>query len=123
MFGRLSGRLAVAGLATVLLLQPQSAFADYKKVGPDKRSAAQIAEDECSAQAQGSGKVIAGTIIAGVIGMMVARDSYIKDCMKARGFERVARKKVDKTKKSAKADTRNNFFDGNKKTKRDGKRN
>jgi hypothetical protein len=59
MFGRLSGRLAVAGFATVLLLQPQSAFADYKKVGPDKRSAAQIAEDECSAQAQGSGKVIA----------------------------------------------------------------
>ncbi len=123
MFGRLSGRLAVAGLATVLLLQPHSAFADYKKVGPDTRSAAKIAEDECATQAQGSGKVIAGTIVAGVIGMMVARDSYIKDCMKARGFERVASKKAGKAKKSAKADTRNNFFDGNKKTNRDGKRN
>lgn len=123
MLGRLSGWLAVAGLASVLLLQPQNAYADYKKVGPDKRSGAQIAEEECAAQAQGSGKVIAGTIIAGVIGMMVARDSYIKDCMKARGYERVAKKKADKGKKSAKADTRNNFFDGNKKPAREGKRN
>ena len=122
MLGRLSGWLAIAGLASVLLLQPQAAYADYKKVGPDTRSAARIAEEECAAQAQGSGKVIAGTIIAGVIGMMVARDDYIKDCMKARGYERVARKKTDK-KKSAKADTRNNFFDGNKKTTKQGKRN
>lgn len=123
MFGWFSGKLAVAGLALVLLLQPHTAFADYKKIGPDSRSAAQVAEDECSAQASGSGKVIAGTIIAGVIGMAIARDSYIKECMKTRGYERVARKKVDKSKKTAKSDTRNNFFDGNKKPSRKGKRN
>ncbi|HTN96291.1 MAG TPA: hypothetical protein VL101_04885 [Nordella sp.] len=113
MIGRLFGRLALAGLAAIILLQPQNAYADYKKVGPDSRSGAQIAEDECATQAQGSGKVIAGTIIAGVIGMMVARDSYIKDCMKARGYERVASKKPAKGKKTANKNTRNNFNDGN----------
>lgn len=117
MTGRFSGALAV------LLLQPQNAIAQYKKVGPDKRTAAQIAEDECAAQASGSGKVIAGTIIAGVIGMAIARDSYIKDCMKTRGYERVARQKAVKDKKPAKPDTRNNFFDGSKKPARDSKRN
>lgn len=69
------------------------ALADYKKVGPDKRSKAQIAEDECSAQANGSKKVVIGTIAAGLIGMMIARDSYIKDCMESRGYKKIAKKK------------------------------
>lgn len=89
--------LAVASLAALMLVQPQIAQADYKKVRPDKRSPAQIAEDKCSAQANGSSKVVISTIAAGLIGMAIARDSYIKDCMASRGYQKIPkkRKKID----------------------------
>ena len=69
------------------------AHAEYKKVAPDKRSQAQIAEDECEAQSNGSRQVIVGALLGGLIGQAIGRDNYVKDCMKARGYERVSPKK------------------------------
>jgi hypothetical protein len=69
----------------VALATPTSA--EYRKVGADKRSATQAAEDQCAAESSGSSKVIAGQIIGGLIGMAVARDMFIRDCMKTRGYE------------------------------------
>lgn len=76
------------------------AFADYKKVGPDKRSKAQVAENECEAQSNGSRQIIVGTLLGGLIGQAIARDGYVKDCMKARGYERVSPKKKPQKKRS-----------------------
>ncbi len=76
------------------------AFADYKKVGPDTRSKAEIAEDECEAQSNGSRQVIVGALLGGLIGQAIGRNNYVKDCMKARGYERApTQKKVNKVQK------------------------
>ncbi len=76
------------------------ALAGYKKVGPDKRSKAQIAEDECEAQSNGSRQVIVGTLLGGLIGQAIGRSNYVKDCMKTRGYERMpSQKKVKKVQK------------------------
>jgi hypothetical protein len=80
----------VIALATTIA---KSSHAEYRKVGPDMRSEAQVAEDQCASQSAGSKEVIAGSFIAGVIGMAVARDMFIKDCMRSRGFEWQSRKK------------------------------
>lgn len=79
------------------------AFADYKKTGPDKRSKAQIAEDECEAQSNGSRQVIVGAVLGGLIGQAIGRNNYVKDCMKARGYERVSaqKKKANTVQKKA----------------------
>ena len=73
------------------------ALADYKKVGPDKRSKAQIAEDECEAQSNGSRQVIVGAVLGGLIGQAIGRSNYVKDCMKARGYEKAPAQKKVKT--------------------------
>jgi hypothetical protein len=85
------------------------AFADFKKVGPDKRSKAQIAEDECEAQSNGSRQVIVGAVLGGLIGQAIGRNNYVKDCMKARGYERVSaqKKKVNTVQKKKRIN--NNF--------------
>jgi len=75
------------------------AFADYKKVGPDKRSKAQIAEAECETQSNGSRQIIVGRLLGGLIGQPIARGSYVKDCMKARGYERAPAKKTPQKKR------------------------
>ena len=66
------------------------AFADYKKVGPDK----------CSSETQSSGsrQIIVGTLLGGLTGQAIARDSQVKDCMKARGYERAPAKKTPQKK-------------------------
>jgi|SRR5689334_7414214 len=83
------------------------ALADYKKVGADKRSKAQIAEDECEAQSNGSRQVIVGTVLGGLIGQAIGRNNYVKDCMKARGYEQAPTQK--KMKKVEKKRVNNNF--------------
>lgn len=50
------------------------AHAEYKKVAPDKRSQAQIAENECEAQSNGSRRVIVGSLLGGLIGQAIGRD-------------------------------------------------
>jgi hypothetical protein len=30
-----------------------------------------------------------GAVLGGIIGQAIGRDSYVKDCMKARGYEKV----------------------------------
>jgi hypothetical protein len=85
--------LALAGLIGLAVAQAPSAHADYKKVGPDKRSQAQMDEDECEAKSNGSRQVVVGTLLGGLIGQVIARDGYVKDCMKARGYERAPAKK------------------------------
>lgn len=98
----------VAALAATSL---NPALADYKKVGPDKRSKAQIAEDECEAQSNGSRQVIVGAVLGGLIGQAIGRNNYVKDCMKARGYEKApARKKV----KTVQKKRVNNNFNGKK---------
>jgi hypothetical protein len=79
--------LALASL--IVISAAPMAQAEYKKVAPDKRSQAQIAEDECEAQSNGSRQVIVGAVLGGIIGQAIGRDSYVKDCMKARGYEKV----------------------------------
>jgi hypothetical protein len=89
------------------------AFADYKKVGSDKRSKAQIAEDECEAQSNGSRQVIVGAVLGGLIGQAIGRNNYVKDCMKARGYEKVPtqKKKVNTVQKKKRV---NNNFNASK---------
>jgi hypothetical protein len=79
-------RLAAASL--IAMMAAPMAQAEYKKVGPDKRSQAEIAEDECEAQSNGSRQVIVGAVLGGLIGQAIGRNNYVKDCMKARGYER-----------------------------------
>jgi len=82
---------AMACLIAIVAADAPMAFAEYKKVGPDKRSQAQIAEDECEAQSNGSRQVIVGAVLGGLIGQAIGRNNYVKDCMKARGYEKVPR--------------------------------
>lgn len=86
MIYRILQRLALASL--IVTCAAPMAQADYKKVGPDKRSRAEIAEDECEAQSNGSRQVIIGAVLGGLIGQAIGRENYVKDCMKARGYER-----------------------------------
>jgi hypothetical protein len=91
-------RLALAGLIGLVAAEAPEAHAEYKKVRPDKRSQAQMAEDQCEAQSNGSRQVIVGTVIGGLIGQAIARNDYVKDCMSARGYETVPRQKSQKKK-------------------------
>ena len=34
-----------------------------------------------------------GTLLGGIVGQAIAREDYVKDCMQARGYEKVPRKK------------------------------
>lgn len=85
--------LALAGLIGITAAQAPAAHAEYKKVGADKRSQVEMAEDQCEAQSNGSRQVVVGTLLGGLVGQVIARDSYVKDCMKARGYERAPPKK------------------------------
>lgn len=91
--------LAVACLIA-LAVQAPAAHAEYKKVKPDKRSHAQIAEDQCEAQSNGSRQVIVGSLLGGLIGQAIARDGYVKDCMSARGYEKVPRQRKPQKRRS-----------------------
>jgi hypothetical protein len=82
--------LALASL--IIMMAASMAQAEYKKVGPDKRSQAQIDEDECEAQSNGSRQVIVGAILGGLIGQAIGRENYVKDCMKARGYQQAPAK-------------------------------
>jgi hypothetical protein len=99
MYDRLLGSFVTACLVAAALTQ--SASAEYRKVGADKRSTAKVAEDECTAQSVGSSQVIAGQIIGGLIGMAVARDMYVKDCMGDRGYQWHSQNKPAKPKTKA----------------------
>lgn len=95
--------LTIACVTAMAAASAGPALADYKKIGPDKRSKTQIAEAECEAQSNGSRQIIVGTLLGGLIGQAIARDGYVKDCMKARGYERVpSRKKTQKKRSSGK---------------------
>jgi hypothetical protein len=85
--------LAVAGIFAMVGAQAPAALAEYKKIGPDKRSTAQMAENECEAQANGSRQVIIGTVLGGLIGQAIGRQNYVEDCMKERGYEKVKRQR------------------------------
>ncbi|MGE0239062.1 MAG: hypothetical protein AB7F09_23275 [Parvibaculaceae bacterium] len=89
--------LALASL--IGLVTAPEALAQYKKTGPDKRSQAQMAEDQCEAQSNGSRQVIVGTLLGGLIGQAIGRDSYVKDCMKARGYEKAKRPRKEPAKR------------------------
>lgn len=83
----------LAAASLIAMMAAPMAQAEYKKVGPDKRSQAEIAEDECEAQSNGSRQVIIGAVLGGLIGQAIGRENYVKDCMKARGYERAPPKK------------------------------
>lgn len=68
------------------------AHADYEKVGPDKRTPAQLAEAECSSRAN-SARPVVSTLPAESIGMAIRRNFYIKDCMASRGFKKPPKKR------------------------------
>ncbi len=94
-------RIAFVALVSAFVFSG-SALADYKKVGKDNRTAAKMAEDECSAMSNGSGKVITGQILGGLIGQAIARGMYVRDCMRERGYEWQAAKKPAKQKAKVK---------------------
>ncbi|MBC8038719.1 MAG: hypothetical protein H7X89_16055 [Rhizobiales bacterium] len=68
------------------------AAAEWRGSGKPQTAAKQ-AEYECAAMYYGSGRSIAATIIGGAIGNAVGRSMFINDCMKERGFQKVAGKK------------------------------
>ena len=96
--------LALASL--FIMMMAPGALAEYKKVGPDKRSQAEIAEDQCEAQSNGSRQVIVGAILGGIIGQEIGRSNYVKDCMAARGYAKAPPQKSQKKKPAQKRRSR-----------------
>ena len=56
-------------------------------------------DGSCSCFTTGSRQIIVGTLLGRLIGQAIARDSYVKDCMKARGYERAPAKKTPQKKR------------------------
>lgn len=86
-------RLAFASLILLLVIEPRISLAGSDGAGHDKRTPAEIARAECSAQANGSKEVVISALAGGIVGMALARDRYIKDCVTSRGYKYVPKKR------------------------------
>lgn len=84
-FGRNGPALGCAIVFTLVSATP--AYAGSKKTD------AEIAKAECASEAMGSKEVVITTLAGGLVGMALARDRYIKDCMAGRGYKTVPRRK------------------------------